>query len=102
MGMTGLNPLFHRPRPMRIVLQKFFVVVRLDHKRLHFAQPLHNHFRRISQIGDKTEAARSRVKSKTERIDRVVWHGKTLDRDAANGELAAGPKDSPVSMLLEQ
>ena len=37
MTVTGLDPLFHRPRPMHVVLQKFFVVVRLDHECLHLA-----------------------------------------------------------------
>ena len=42
---------------MRIALQKFFVVVRLDDNRSHFAQPLNNHPRRIPEIGDETETA---------------------------------------------
>ncbi len=100
--MARLNPLFNGPGPMRVVLQKFFVVVGFDHQRLDFAQALHNHFRRVAEIGDKTETARSRVKSKTERIDRVMWHGKSLDRDVADGKLGACPKNSPVTMLLEQ
>ena len=87
---------------MRIVLQKFFVVVRFDHERLHFAQPLDDHFRRVSQIGDETETARARMKGKPKRIDRVMWHGKSLDRNVANGKLRAGPENSPVAMLLEQ
>ncbi len=37
MAMPRLNPLFHRPRPMRIVLQKFFVVVGFDDQRVNFA-----------------------------------------------------------------
>src|SRR5204862_896010 len=101
MTMTRLNPLFHRPRPMQIVLQKFFVVVRFDHKRLHFAQALHNHFRRVTEIGDKTEAPRSRVKSKTERIDCVMWNWECLHGYVADGELSASAEDSPVPMLLE-
>src|SRR5438105_9228284 len=102
MSMPRLNPLFHWPRPMRIVLQKFFVVVRFDHERLHFAQALHNHFRRVSQIGDETKAARSRIKGKPKRIDRIMWHGKSLYCNVANGKLRAGAENSPVPMLLEQ
>ena len=40
MAVPRLDSLFHRPGPMRIVLQKFFVVIRLDHQRLHLAQAL--------------------------------------------------------------
>ena len=87
---------------MRIVLQKFFVVVRFDHERLHFAQAFHNHFRRVSEIGDETESARARMKGKPKRINRVMWHGKSLNRNVANGKLRAGPENSPVAMLLEQ
>ena len=38
MSVTRLDALLHRPRPMRIVLQHFFVVVGFDHERLHFAR----------------------------------------------------------------
>ena len=36
MSVPRLDPLFHRPGPMRVALQKFFVVVSLDHERVHF------------------------------------------------------------------
>src|SRR5437588_10147316 len=101
MSMPRLNPLFHWPRPMRIVLQEFFVMIRFDDERLHFAQALYNHFRRVSEIGDETEPARSRIKGKPKRIDRVMWHGKSLYRNVANGKLGAGPENSPVPMLLK-
>jgi len=87
---------------MRIVLQKFFVVVRFDHERLDFAQAFHNHFRRVSEIGDETEPARARMKGKPKGIDRVMWHGKSLDRNVTNGKLRAGTENSPIAMLLEQ
>ena len=35
--MPRLDPLFDRPRPMRIILQKLFVMIRFDHERLHSA-----------------------------------------------------------------
>ena len=59
---------------MRIVLQKFFVVVRLDDDRPHFAQPLDNHLRRITEIGDETETARASLEGEPDRIDRVMRH----------------------------
>ena len=49
------DPLFHRPGTMRIVLQKFFVVIGLDHERVHFAQTLDQHFGRVTEIGDESE-----------------------------------------------
>ena len=42
---------------MRIVLQKFFVVIGLDHEHVHLAQALDQHLRRITEIGDETETA---------------------------------------------
>src|SRR5216117_2221979 len=102
MAMPRLDSLFHRPRPMRVVLQKFFVVIRFDDERLHFAQALDHHLRRVTQIGDESETTRTGVKGESQRIDRVVRYGKRLHRDIANGELGSGPKDSPVTMSLKQ
>jgi hypothetical protein len=57
MSVPRLDPLFHRPRPMRVVLQKFFVVIGLDHERLHFAQPFSDQLGHITEVGDKPETA---------------------------------------------
>ncbi len=54
--MPRLDSLFYRPRPMRVVLQKFFVVISLDHERLHLPQPFHDHLGHVTEIGDKTES----------------------------------------------
>ena len=40
MAMARLDALFYRPGSLRIVLQKFLVVIRLNDERLHLAQPL--------------------------------------------------------------
>ena len=100
--MAGLNPLFHRPRPMRIVLQKFFVVIRFDHERLHRAQSFNDHFCWITEIGNETETARAGVKGEPDRIDCVVRHGKRLHGDVTDRELRARSKNSPLAMLFEQ
>src|SRR5437762_11702112 len=100
--MTRLDSLFHRPRPMRIVLQKFFVMTGFDDKRLNLTQAFHNHFCRVAKIGDESETARACVKSKPKRIDSVMRHWKCLHGHVADAELGAGAKDSPVAMLLEQ
>src|SRR6266403_1305490 len=42
------------------------------------------------------------MKGKPKRIDRVMWHGKSLYCNVANGKLGTGPENSPVPMLLEQ
>lgn len=40
MTMPRLDPLLHRPGPVRILLQKFLVVIRLDDKGLHLPETL--------------------------------------------------------------
>ena len=100
--MTGLDSLFNRPRPMRIVLQKFFVMIGFDDKRLNLTQAFHNHFCRVAEIRDESETARACVTGKPKWIDSVVWHGEGLHGHVADGELGPGGKDSPVAMLLEQ
>src|SRR4029453_5187197 len=102
MAMTRLNSLFHWPRPMRVVLQKFFVVVGLRDERLPSAQSFNDHLRRVTEIGDEPETARSGVKDKSKRIDGVMRYWECLHGNVANGELGAGPKNPPVSMLSEQ
>ena len=101
MAMPRLNSLFHRPRPMRIVLQKFFVMVRFDHERLHFAQSFDHHLRRITQIGNESEPARTGVKGKPQRIDRVMRDRERLHRDVTDRKLGTCHKDSPVAMSLK-
>src|SRR4029450_12657351 len=81
---------------MRIVLQKFFIMIRFDHERVHFAQSLDDHLRRVTEIRDEAEPARSCVKGKSQRIDSVVWHRERLHRDVANRKLRTSPKNSPV------
>ncbi len=41
---------------MRIVLQKFFVVIGLDHERVDVAQPFHHHLGRVTQISENPSA----------------------------------------------
>jgi hypothetical protein len=102
MSMTRLNSLFDRPRPMRIALQKFFVVIGFNHQRVHLAQAFDDHFCCVTEIGYEPKTAGARVKREADGIDRVMWNGKGLDVDVANRELRAGTKDSPVPMLIQR
>lgn len=86
---------------MRIALQKFFIVIRLDHKRVHFTQALHHHFGCVTEIGNEPETTRARMKGEPNRIDRVVRHGKTLHDDIANRKIRSGAKYPPVTMSIQ-
>ncbi len=101
-AVPRLNSLFYRPRPMWIVLQKLFVVIRFDHQGLYFTQSFDHHLRCITEIGNEAEAARTSVKGEPQRINRVMRHRECLHRDVADGELGTGGKDSPVTMSREQ
>src|SRR5438552_18856323 len=101
MTMARLDSLLHRPRPMRIVLQKFFVVIGLNHERLHLAQSFDDHLGRVTKIGDEPETTGTGVKSKPKRINRIVRHRKRLHGDVADRKLGASRKDSPVTVSLE-
>ncbi len=81
---------------MRIVLQKFFVVIGLNHQRLHLAQPFDDHLRRVTEIGNESERTRPGVECVTDRINRVMRHWKSLDRDIANRKIRASAKQPPV------
>src|SRR5215471_18354572 len=101
MSMPRLDPLLHRPRTVGVVLQKLFVVVRLDDQGVHRPQSFDDHFRRITEIGNKSEAARAGVKREADRIDRVMRHGKRLHGDVTDLERGAGAKNSPVPMPIQ-
>src|SRR6476646_4034881 len=72
-AMSRHDPLLHRPGPMRIVLQKFLVMIRLDNERVHLAQTFDQHFCGITKIGNETEATIAGVKSVTNWLYRIVW-----------------------------
>ena len=95
-AVARLDPLFHRPGPMRIGLQHFLVVVRLDDERVHLAQPLDHHLRRVSKIGHEPERALPRMERVSDRIDRVMRHGKRLDMNIANRKIRAGLEEPPI------
>ena len=100
--MPRHNPLLHRPRPMQIALQQFFVVIGFDDEGMHLPQPFHDHLGRVTEIGDKSERVRSGIKREANRIDRVMRHRESLHRNVANLELRASPKDSPMPVLIQR
>src|SRR5215471_16225894 len=102
MSMPRLDALFHRPGTVRVVLQKFFVVIGLDNKCLHMAQPFHDHFGNVTEIGNKSETAGTGGKHEPERIDRVVRDGKRLHRHVADRKLRAGRKEPPIAASLPE
>ena len=102
MAVPGLDALFHRPGPVRVILQKFFVVVGLDHEGLRLAQPFHDHFGDVTEIGNKSETAGTGGKDETERIDRVVRHRERLHCDVANRKFRAGRKKPPITASISE
>src|ERR1700752_2972952 len=100
MTMPGLNSLFYRPGGMFIVLQKFLVMIRFDDESVNFGQALDQQLGRIAEIGDKPKPVRSGVKNKTNRINCIMGHRKTLNRDIANRKLGASAKNSPIPIPI--
>jgi hypothetical protein len=41
------------------------------------------------------------MESVADRLDRVMWNGKTLDQNIADREFRSGPKDSPVFVVAQ-
>ena len=99
--MTRLNSLLHRPWPMRVVLQKFLVMIRLDYERAHLAQSLDDHLCHITEVGNKTQAACAGLKDEPQGINRVVRDRKGLHRNVANRKLGTSREDPPVSVSPE-
>src|SRR5438876_10972433 len=102
MSMSRLDALFHRPGTVRVVLQKFFIVIGLDHQCLHMTQPFHDHFGNVTEIGNKSEAAGTGGKHEPERIYRVMWHGKRLYRHVADRKLRPSHKEPPIATSFHE
>ena len=83
---------------MRIVLEKFLVVIRFDDERVHLAQTLDQHLRGTAEIGDITRGRSPGVKRVADWLDCVMRHGESLHRDIADGEFRAGAEQTPVAM----
>jgi hypothetical protein len=96
MAVARLDPLLHRPGAMRIVLQKFLVMVRFDHEGMHVAQALDHHLGGVTEIGDEPKRARTGMKGVSDRIDRIVRDRKGLDMNIADGEIRSRSKQPPV------
>ena len=101
MSVARHDPLFDRPRPIGISLKQFFVVIGLDHQRVHLAQTLHQHFRGVTQISDETESAISGVEQKSDRIHGIVRNRKGQYADIANRKFSSSAKYPPITMLIE-
>src|SRR5437763_16713008 len=97
MTVPRLDALFHWPRAVRVILQKFFVVIGLDHQGLHLAQPFDDQFGHVTEIGDEPEAALTGVEDKAERIHSIVRHGKRLHGDVANRKHGTVLTDSLIT-----
>src|SRR6266567_7018680 len=98
MAVSRLNALLYRPGAVWIVLQKFFVVIGLDHEGLDLTQTLDDQTRGVTEIGNKAEPTGTGVESEPDRIDGVMRHRKSFDRDIANRKIGAGAKNAPVAM----
>src|ERR1700692_5141634 len=68
---------------------------------MHLTQPFDQHLGAVTKIGNEAESACARMKGKSYRVDRVMWHGKSLDKNVANGELGTGAKNSPIIMSIQ-
>jgi hypothetical protein len=102
MSVARLDPLLDRPGPMRVLLQKFFVVISFDDQRVHLAQSLDDHLGRVAEVGHEAETARASIKRESDRIDGIVRNGKRLHSDVTNCEFAASPKNAPGPMLIQR
>ena len=78
MAMTRLDALFYRPGSLRIVLQKFLVVIRLNDERLHLAQPLDCKAGGMTEIGNVAKRGRARQEGLTDPVDPHQRDGKIL------------------------
>src|SRR5207245_5609048 len=53
------------------------------------------------EIGNETEPAIACVESIPDWLDRIVWNGKTLDKNITDSKFRTSTKDSPVFVLAQ-
>ena len=102
MPVTGHDPLFGRPRTFGVVLQELFVVIRLDDEGMRLAHAFARKLRGETEISQKAERRPIMMQNESNRIHRVVWNAKSLDRDIPDGEVAASHENAPVLGTLRR
>ena len=86
MAVPTDDALLDAPRTLRVVLKKFEVVIRLQHKGPRTANPLDDQLRRVSEIGEKTDVATRRAQEKADGITGIVRHAEGIDAHASHLE----------------
>src|SRR5438132_3254131 len=96
MTVPAEDALFDAPGALGVFLQQLQIVVCFQQQDVRGTDRLDNQFRRMAQVGQKTEVARAGPQEKTDRIARVVWNGKSIDANVTHLERRAGGKNAAV------
>jgi hypothetical protein len=89
MAAPAHDPLFERPR-VRADFEHLNVMVGLDNDPVASSQAFEDEIRKIPQVQRDTDLDPALFDDKSERIGRIMWHGKACERKSAHVEAFAG------------
>src|SRR5688500_13797951 len=109
MAVPAGDALLERPWPVGVVLKQLGAVLRLDDGDLALANALMDIPGGVAEIREPGDGAARREKipvmatgeTKSDRLLRIMRHGKTLDEEIAKHETRAGLKNLPLGPVFK-
>ena len=99
MPVLRADALLGRPRPARIGIEQFLVVVRLDEESVELAKPFGDAAGDMAHVRGKPEFFAAIADHETNRIDRIVLDREARDHCVADLKFASGFEDFPCARL---
>ena len=96
MAVATEDSLLQTPRPFRVFLQHFQVVIRLEHEGARGADAFEHELRGVAKIGQETHVSRRCMQEKTDGIIRVVRHAEGVHGKIADLEGSAGGEEAEI------
>lgn len=108
MAMPSADALLRGPGAFVVGLEEMGAMVGFDDNDIALANMLMNVLRRVTEIGEPHERTSGRKQivmtareTKTDRLVRIMWHGKTFDLKIAKTKTRARLKELPVGPVSE-
>lgn len=96
MAVTTEDSLLQTPRPFRVFLQHFQIVIGLEHERARGADAFEHELGGVAKIGQETHIPRRCMQEKTDGIIRVVRHAEGVHGKIADLEGSAGGEEAEI------
>src|SRR4051812_41815549 len=100
-AMAAEDTLLDAPRPARVVLEQFQIMIGLQKKHIASANALNDEFCGVTKVRKKADITRSRVNQKADWVSGIVRNAEGLDFHVANGKCGAGFENTKLQRRFE-